>query len=103
MPKGFARAGVKSKKIAFDIAGKGEPAGRGQDSRTWRSASQIMRPPDLACLVVDRLDDALTPQTVISPSPAVGAIGWFGEIDGVAGMGGDDKQSGLWVETGGAK
>ncbi len=100
MPKRFARAGVESKKIAFDIAGEGEPGGCGQDPRTWRSTSQIMRPPDLACLVIDRLDHALTPQTVIGSGPTVGAIGRFGEIDGVAGVGGDDEQSGLWVKTG---
>src|ERR1700684_3101956 len=103
MPHGLAGAGVKSEKITLDIAGEGEPRDRGHDARTWRSASQIMRPANLARLVVDRLNNALAPQVIISPSPTVGAIGWFGKIDGVAGVGGDDEQSGLWVETGRSK
>src|ERR1700677_1396703 len=100
MPEGFAGAGVKSKKIAFSIAGESEPGHRGHDARTRRSASQIMRPPDLAGLVINCLDDAFTPKTVIRSGPAIEAIGWFGEIDGVAGVGGDNEQSSLWVETG---
>src|ERR1700722_3494767 len=103
MPKRLPRAGVKSKKIAFDIAGEGEPARRGQDSRTWRPTPQVMRPTDLARLIIDRLDHALTPQTVIGAGPAVGTIRGFGEINGVAGVGGDDEQSGLGVETGRSK
>src|SRR5271156_3673269 len=100
MPEGFAGAGIEGKKIALDIAGEGEPAGCSHDSRTWRSASQIMRPPNLAGLVIDCFDHALAPQTIIRPRPAVGAIGGLGEIDRVTGVGGDDEQSRLWVETG---
>src|ERR1700677_3384775 len=100
MPEGFAGAGVESKKIAMDITREGESAGRSHDSRTWRSASQIMRPPDLACLVIDCFDHALAPQTIIGPGPAVSAVGGLGEIDRVTGVGGDNEQSGLWIETG---
>src|SRR5271156_5994358 len=100
MPEGLAGAGVKSKKISPYIAGEGEPGDRGHHSGAWSSASQIMRPPNFARLIIDGLDNACAPQPIIGPGPAVYAIGRFGEINGVTGVGGDDEEPGLWVKTG---
>src|SRR5258708_8139904 len=62
-----------------------------------------MRPTDLAGLVVDGFDHALAPNAIIRARPPVKSIGWLGKVDAVAGMGVDDKQSGLGVEAGGTE
>src|SRR5260370_36672600 len=62
-----------------------------------------MRPTDLAGLVVDGFDHALAPNAIIRARPPVKSIGRLGKVDAVAGMGIDDKQSGLGVEAGGTE
>src|SRR5258708_1337433 len=62
-----------------------------------------MRPPDLAGLLVDGFDHALAPNAIIRARPPVKSIGRLGKVDAVAGMGIDDKQSGLGVEAGGTE
>src|ERR1017187_3031959 len=60
-----------------------------------------MAPADLAGLIVDGLDHGLAPNAVIRARPPVKTIGRLGKVDAVAGLGIDDKQPVLGVETGG--
>src|SRR5277367_3727956 len=60
-----------------------------------------MAPADLTGLVIDRVDDAFTPDTIIGSRPSIESVGRLGKIDAPAGMGVDNKQSVLRIETGG--
>src|SRR6202041_831129 len=71
-----------------------------QHSRARSLWSKLMAPTNLAGLVVDGLDHTLAPNAVIRSSPSVDAIGWLREVDTVARMGVDDKQTVPAIEAG---
>src|SRR5215475_9499579 len=62
-----------------------------------------MAPADFAGLVINSLDDAFAPYTVVSACPSVITVGGLSEIDAPARMCIDDKQPGLRVEAGRAE
>src|ERR1700676_2387964 len=62
-----------------------------------------MAPAELAGLVVDGLEDSLSPDAVIRARPSVDAIGWLGKVNAPARMSVDNKQPVSCVETWGPK
>src|SRR3954451_117946 len=62
-----------------------------------------MAPANFACLVVDRFDDALAPESIVRAGPAISAVGGLGKVEGVTVARGNYKQSILRVETWGAE
>src|ERR1700676_2498819 len=62
-----------------------------------------MAPAELAGLVVDGLEDSLSPDAVIRARPSVDAIGWLGKVNAPARMSVDNKKPVSCVETWGPK
>src|SRR5579863_384238 len=103
MPQRFTIARIQRQEVSLSVTGKSESRIRCQHSSTGLSGPNFMAPSDFAGLVVDGFDDPLAPNVIIRACPPVEAIRWLGEVDGIAGMGVHDKQSGFGVEAGGTK
>src|ERR1700722_893054 len=61
-----------------------------------------MAPANLARLVIDGLDHALGPKTVVATCPSISAVGRLGEINAVTWLSVDNEQSRPGVEAGSA-
>src|SRR5437879_685342 len=59
-----------------------------------------MAPTDVASLVIDGLDHALPPNSVVCARPSVDSISGLGKVDAPARMGIHDKQTIFCVEAG---
>src|SRR5262249_11552372 len=80
-----------------------EQAGRRrQHARAGAAAAQIVRPSDLAGLIVDRLEPSLAEHAVVGPCPAVVAVFGLEEIDAVVVSGADDEQPRFRIEAWGS-
>src|SRR5215472_13550188 len=58
-----------------------------------------MTPANFSRLVVDGFDDAFAPESVVRPSPAIGAVSGLGKIERVTFARRNDKQSVPGIET----
>src|SRR5579871_2002603 len=99
MPQGFAVARVEGEEVPNRIARKGQSRVRGKHAGAVPVVASLVPPANPASLVVDGLDHALAPQTIVRPRPAIYAIFRLGKIEAVAGLSIDDKQSGFGVEA----
>src|SRR5206468_4300896 len=62
--------------------------------------AELMRPTDLAGLIIDGFQYAFTPDAVIRPCPSESSVGWLGEVNPVARMCADHEEPGLRVKAG---
>src|SRR5207249_12248437 len=60
----------------------------------------FMAPSNLSCLIVNGLERAFAPNSIVRACPAVSTVGGFGEVNGITGVSGDNKQSCLGIKTG---
>src|ERR1700722_4901061 len=93
MPKRLAVARIESQKVSLRVACESQPRVCRQHSRARPLGANFMAPANLACLVVNGLNHALAPPTVIRARPAVESIRRLGKIKAIAGLGVNDKQA----------
>src|SRR5277367_6809422 len=100
MPKSLAVARIQREKVPLSITREGNSGIRGQHPGAGPPWAKFMGPADLAGLVVDRLQHALAPQSIIRTRPTIGTVRRLVEVDAVGGVSTDNKQAGLRVEAG---
>src|SRR3984957_2433779 len=99
MPERLTRTRLKNQNILLEISSKQQPRSSSQNPRCGRSRTQLMGPANLACLVINRLDNAFAPHVIVSAGPAVGTVRRFGKVDAVTGMSRHQEQPGLHIKT----
>src|SRR5271168_2360006 len=101
MPKSLASICFESQEISRSVPSKGESGSCCEYACPRTSLAKFVRPSNLACLVIDRLQNPFAPETIICSRPAIGSIRWFVEVEAVGGMGAHDKQTCLRIKAGG--
>src|ERR1700722_19749524 len=99
MPERLTRTRLKNQNILLEISSKQQPRSSSQNPRCGRSRTQLMAPANLACLVINRLDNAFAPEVIVGAGPAVGTVRGFGEVDAITGMSRHQEQPRLHIKT----
>jgi hypothetical protein len=80
VPESLSIAAIERKNIATGVAGERDAGVRSQHAGGC-TIPNIVAPANFSCLVVDGLDDAFAPESVVRSSPALGAVGGLGKIE----------------------
>src|SRR3954471_809337 len=100
MPQCFPVRCVERQNTSGRVSCKGQAGVGGQNACAGTAAAKLMRPTDLAGLIIDGFQYAFTPDAVVRPCPSESSVGWLGEVNPIARMCADHEEPGLRVKAG---